>query len=118
MPPTVEAAIELARLVEASPRPRGVRVGIAPPAVALAGVADAVRGSDIAVYAQDVHWTLCAGGFTCGTIDAPMDWFGADDGRSIEVSMIVRPADGEVWGSMLYNPGGPGASGLERSVDG
>lgn len=55
-PPTVDAAVELARLVEASPRPRGVRVGIAPPAVALPGVADAVRGSDIAVYAQDVHW--------------------------------------------------------------
>lgn len=68
-------------------------------------------------YAQDVDWTLCAGGFTCGTIDAPMDWFGADDGRSIEVSMIVRPADGEVWGSMLYNPGGPGASGLEYVRD-
>ena len=55
-PSTVEAAVELARLVEASPRPRGVRVGIAPAAVALPGVADALRGSDIAVYAQDVHW--------------------------------------------------------------
>jgi triosephosphate isomerase len=55
-PPTVEAAVELARLIEASPRPRGVRVGIAPSAVALPGVAESVRGSDIAVYAQDVHW--------------------------------------------------------------
>lgn len=55
-PSTVEAAAELARLVEASPRPRGVRVAIAPPAIALPGVADALRGSDIAVYAQDVHW--------------------------------------------------------------
>lgn len=64
-------------------------------------------------YAQEVDWTLCAGGYTCGTIDAPMDWFTPEDGRSIEVSMIVRPADGEVWGSMLYNPGGPGGSGLD-----
>ncbi|QCR18589.1 alpha/beta hydrolase [Agrococcus sp. SGAir0287] len=64
-------------------------------------------------YTQDVDWTLCAGGMTCGTIDAPMDWFTPEDGRSIEVSLIVRPADGEVWGSMLYNPGGPGASGLD-----
>lgn len=63
-------------------------------------------------YGQDVDWTLCSGGMTCGTIDAPMDWFNPD-GRSIEVSMIVRPADGDAIGTMLYNPGGPGASGLD-----
>lgn len=63
-------------------------------------------------FTQDVDWTLCSGGFTCGTIETPMDWFDAGDGRSIEVSMIVRPADGEMWGTMLYNPGGPGGSGL------
>ena len=55
-PPSLEAAIELARLIAASPRPRGVRVGIAPAAIALPAVADAVHGSDIGVYAQDVHW--------------------------------------------------------------
>ena len=55
-PPSLEASIELARLIAASPRPRSVRVGIAPAAIALPAVADAVRGSDIAVYAQDVHW--------------------------------------------------------------
>jgi triosephosphate isomerase len=69
-PSTVEAAVELARLVEASPRPRGVRVAIAPPAVALPGVADAVRGSAIAVYAQDVHWEE-KGAFT-GQLSATM----------------------------------------------
>ncbi len=68
-------------------------------------------------YAQDVDWTACANGMTCGTIDAPMDWFTPGDGRSIEVSMIVRPADGEAWGTMLYNPGGPGGSGLEYVRD-
>lgn len=75
-------------------------------------------GEDVAAdleqyYAQDVGWAACQGGFTCGTIQTPMDWFNAGDGRSIEVSMIIRPADGEVWGSMLYNPGGPGGSGIE-----
>jgi triosephosphate isomerase len=69
-PLTVEAAVELARLVEASPRPRGVRVGIAPPAIALPGVAEAVRGSDVAVYAQDVHWEE-KGAFT-GQVSAAM----------------------------------------------
>jgi triosephosphate isomerase (TIM) len=69
-PQSVEAAVELARLVAASPKPRGVRVGIAPSSIALPAVADAVRGSDIAVYAQDVHWEE-KGAYT-GQISAPM----------------------------------------------
>ena len=69
-PPSVEAAVELARLVAASPKPRGVRVGIAPASIALPAVADAVRGSDIAVYAQDIHWEE-KGAYT-GQISASM----------------------------------------------
>lgn len=64
-------------------------------------------------YSQDVEWTLCEGGLTCGTIQAPMDWFSPGDGRSIELSVVVRPATGAAQGSMLYNPGGPGASGVD-----
>jgi triosephosphate isomerase len=62
--------VELARLVVASPTPRSVRVGIAPAAIALPAVADAVRGTDIGVYAQDVHWQE-QGAYT-GQISAPM----------------------------------------------
>ena len=69
-PASVEAAVELARLVVALPGPRGVRVGIAPAAIALPAVSDAVRGSDITVYAQDVHWEE-TGAFT-GQVSAPM----------------------------------------------
>ena len=69
-PPSLEAAIELARLVAASPRPRGVRVAVAPAAIALPAVADAVHGSDIGVYAQDVHWEE-KGAYT-GQISTPM----------------------------------------------
>jgi triosephosphate isomerase len=47
-----------------------VRVGIAPAAIALPAVADAVRGTDIGVYAQDVHWQE-QGAYT-GQISAPM----------------------------------------------
>ena len=69
-PPSVEAAVELARLVVASPIPRSVRVGIAPAAIALPSVADAVRGTEIGVYAQDVHWEE-KGAYT-GQISVPM----------------------------------------------
>ena len=55
-PPTIAAAVALARAV-VGVVPRGdVAVAIAPPAIALAPVTDAVRGSHVLVYAQDVHW--------------------------------------------------------------
>lgn len=55
-PPTIAAAVELARTVATTAPIASVQVGVAPPAIALAAVADAVRGSAVAVYAQDVHW--------------------------------------------------------------
>ena len=55
-PPTIAEAVALARAV-ASAAPRGdVAVAIAPPAIALSAVADAVRDSHVLVFAQDVHW--------------------------------------------------------------
>lgn len=54
-PATVAEAVALARAVREIQRP-GVAVGIAPPAVALAAVAEALYGCDVATYAQDVHW--------------------------------------------------------------
>ncbi len=54
-PPTIAEAVELARDV-AGRDAGGVAVGVAPPAIALAAVADALRDANIDVYAQDVHW--------------------------------------------------------------
>ena len=68
-PPNIADAVELAREVAARAHP-GVSIGVAPPAIALAAVADALRGTDVAVYAQDVHWEE-RGAFT-GQIAASM----------------------------------------------
>ena len=54
-PPSIADAVELARNV-AERMPGGVYVGVAPAAVALAAVADALRDANVDVYAQDVHW--------------------------------------------------------------
>ena len=54
-PPSVADAVELGRDVAAHGQ-TGVAVGVAPPAIALAAVADALRGTAVAVYAQDLHW--------------------------------------------------------------
>ena len=68
-PASVTAAVELARQV--APLAHGVtRVGVAPPAIALPAVADALHGARVEVYAQDVHWEE-KGAFT-GQIAASM----------------------------------------------
>jgi triosephosphate isomerase (TIM) len=55
-PPTIAEAVALARSVATAPPPDGVAVAVAPPAVALAAVGEALRGTHVLVYAQDVHW--------------------------------------------------------------
>jgi len=55
-PPTIADAVALARAVVSAASSGDVGVAVAPPAIALAAVADAVRGTHVLVYAQDVHW--------------------------------------------------------------
>ncbi|MDE3193519.1 MAG: triose-phosphate isomerase [Chloroflexota bacterium] len=54
-PTTIAEAFTLARARRGTPH-QGVELGIAPPSVALSAVAGALRGSDVLVFAQDVHW--------------------------------------------------------------
>jgi triosephosphate isomerase len=69
-PPTIADAVTLTRAVVSAAPPGDVAVGVAPPAVALAAVAEAVRGTHVLVYAQDVHWE--AKGAYTGQIAASM----------------------------------------------
>jgi triosephosphate isomerase len=55
-PATIAEAVALARAVVTATTHGDVAVAVAPPAIALAAVADAVRGTHVHVYAQDVHW--------------------------------------------------------------
>lgn len=73
-------------------------------------------GEDVApelegFFAQDVDWRDCGANW-CGTVSAPMDWFDVGP-ETIDLSVTVAPATGERRGAILYNPGGPGASGVE-----
>ena len=54
-PPTIADAVALAKRVAGGGH-HDVAVGVAPPAVALPAVAQALGGSSVTVYAQDVHW--------------------------------------------------------------
>jgi len=55
-PPTIAEAVALARAVVSAAPAGDVTMAVAPPAVALAMVAEAVRGTRVLVYTQDVHW--------------------------------------------------------------
>ena len=65
-------------------------------------------------YAQEVDWQNCGDGQRCAVITAPMDWFNPDPDKTVEVHMVVNEAQGgNAIGDLLYNPGGPGASGYD-----
>ena len=58
-------------------------------------------------------WTNCSDGFQCAALPVPLDYT-HPDGRKISLALIKKPATGPGTriGSLLYNPGGPGESGL------
>jgi pimeloyl-ACP methyl ester carboxylesterase len=62
-------------------------------------------------YRQTVAWTACSSGFQCAKITSPLDWNDPSKGE-IELSVIRHRADDTALGSLLVNPGGPGASGV------
>jgi pimeloyl-ACP methyl ester carboxylesterase len=62
-------------------------------------------------YSQTLEWSECDGG-ECATLTVPIDY--ADpEGSTIELALLRAPATGERQGSLMVNPGGPGASGVE-----
>jgi pimeloyl-ACP methyl ester carboxylesterase len=63
-------------------------------------------------YTQTLKWSSCDKGFQCTTASAPMDWK-HPEGDQITLALIRHAATGKRLGSLLVNPGGPGASGVE-----
>ena len=68
-------------------------------------------------YNQGIDWQDCSDGtspFQCGTVTVPLD-YGNPGGRTITITLKKLPAsdsDAE-HGSLFFNPGGPGASGIQ-----
>jgi pimeloyl-ACP methyl ester carboxylesterase len=77
------------------------------------GVADDLRH----FYEQKIEWSDCGSGIETATITAPLDWDDPEAGE-IELAVVRQPATGgEAKGSLLVNPGGPGASGYDFIAD-
>ncbi|MGV8970288.1 MAG: alpha/beta hydrolase [Microbacteriaceae bacterium] len=68
-------------------------------------------------YGQILTWSSCGNGMQCATATAPLDW--EDPAReSIELALVRQIATGGTsLGSLLVNPGGPGASGYDIVKD-
>ncbi|WP_438355029.1 alpha/beta hydrolase [Microbacterium sp. CJ88] len=85
-----------------------------------ASLAPDVTGIDPALvpyYAQTLSWSPCSGGFDCTTVRAPLDWADPSAG-DLSLSVIRhRASSGTAKGSLLTNPGGPGASGVSLIRD-
>jgi pimeloyl-ACP methyl ester carboxylesterase len=85
------------------------------PAPSLAPATTGVDAALLPFYAQTLQWTPCESGeFDCTTVRAPRNWADPAAG-DIELSVIRhRATSGEPIGSLLTNPGGPGASGYDH----
>lgn len=66
------------------------------------------------VPAPPVVWSGCGGGFECGTLAVPED-YAQPDGPAITLPLVRLPASDpdQRIGSLITNPGGPGASGVD-----
>ena len=64
--------------------------------------------------AGKIAWKSCGGGFQCGTIQVPLD-YSHPTGGTIDIALNRKPATipTQRIGSLLINPGGPGASGID-----
>jgi pimeloyl-ACP methyl ester carboxylesterase len=61
----------------------------------------------------ELEWAGCEDiDAECATLPVPLDW-SDPEGETIDLALARIPATGDRLGSLVMNPGGPGASGLE-----
>jgi pimeloyl-ACP methyl ester carboxylesterase len=77
---------------------------------------DGVAADLLPFYGQALTWENCGAGFDCTEVTAPLDWESPADG-DITLAVVRHQASGTAKGSLLTNPGGPGASGYDLIHD-
>jgi pimeloyl-ACP methyl ester carboxylesterase len=93
----------------------GGDAGPAPVAPTGGGPATEPPSPDLArFYSQRLDWSVCHGsseaGDQCARLTVPLD-YRRPSGRTIEIAVLKVPAAGSRIGSLVVNPGGPGAPG-------
>ncbi|GAA4113252.1 alpha/beta hydrolase [Enteractinococcus coprophilus] len=80
-------------------------------------IPDSVSDEMATFYDQTVAWDDCDGvdDFECGTVDVPLD-YAHPEAETIQIH-LTRAADNADRQPVLFNPGGPGASGISFVQD-
>ncbi len=71
-----------------------------------------------AFYSQELTWEACEGQYECSRLEVPVD-YADSEGETIELALLRMPAtgaDSQRIGSLVVNPGGPGAPGTDYAV--
>ena len=93
--------------------------GGSPDGDAATGTAGATAGDAPAgleeFYAQELDWSACETSFECATLTVPLDYAEPEE-DSIELALLRSAATGQAQGSLVVNPGGPGASGVDYAM--
>lgn len=83
-----------------------------PPSATNAPDTEGVSAALLPFYGQTLSWTSCGSGFDCTDVTTPLDWENPGAG-AISLAVVRHQAEGTSMGSLLTNPGGPGASGVD-----
>ncbi len=70
----------------------------------------------ISYYEQEAEFEECGTRLYCADIEVPMDW-NDPNSEAISIATVFRQADNEPKGFVMFNPGGPGASGYDWVKD-
>lgn len=81
------------------------------------GSSDAPKPGLADFYSQQLDWSSCHSSFECATLTVPLDYRNPD-GETIDLALLKVPAaqPDERVGSMVVNPGGPGAPGTQYAA--
>lgn len=66
-------------------------------------------------YHQQLTWEDCRDGDLCASLKVPLD-YRKPEGYSIDLALLKVPASGDRVGSLVVNPGGPGARGTDYAA--
>jgi pimeloyl-ACP methyl ester carboxylesterase len=82
-------------------------------AASSAGGGSTNRPTTLAAYdGQHLAWHSCHDGLQCSTLLVP-EIYSKPAGRMLHIAVIEQKAKGTPKGSLIVNPGGPGASGVQ-----
>ncbi len=66
-------------------------------------------------YGQKIDWKSCRDDFECATLEVPLS-YSEPAGETLDLALLMVPAVGDPQGSMVVNPGGPGAPGTDYAA--